>query len=488
MPGPSGLPAVSIVVATYNRSRSLRCTLEAIRLQRLEDWEVIVVGDACTDDTEAVVRSFEDTRFRFVNLEYNTGEQAGPNNVGLALASASLVAFCNHDVLWLPEHLEVMRQTMLVEDADLTFGIEAAIGGDTPLPLDWATLELALIGAARRGRWTPALVEEGTVPASNMLFRTDALRRLRGWRRAIDCWSEPSQDLLFRAWRAGLRIRGCNRITVVTAPSGFRRGSYVGNRADEQEWLLGQLPDPALPSKLAAQALETNATFEARRGRRPALAVRGAALLLGHLGIDPRALWFRAVRGLRRGGYVEKLRQIRGLPRSIRTGPLLAGVRYDTVQRACAVTLDEEVGFAAGGDGARLLAFGWSRPDAEGVWNDGPEAELLVGITACPEEHEELAIDLWLRPFLGTGQAARAVEVRVGDQVVDHWDLNATDGWHRRIEVAMLDQMPGPIRLGFTFANTESPSQLGLSDDARQLAMGLLRLRVSLPGSGRAAC
>ena len=45
-------------------------------------WELWVVGDACTDDTEQVVDSFGDERIHFVNLDRNVGEQSGPNNEG----------------------------------------------------------------------------------------------------------------------------------------------------------------------------------------------------------------------------------------------------------------------------------------------------------------------------------------------------------------------------------------------------------------------
>jgi glycosyltransferase involved in cell wall biosynthesis len=71
--------------------------------QTLADWELIVVGDRCTDDTEVVVRGFPDPRIRFVNLERNFGEQSVPNNEGVRLAQGRFIAYLNHDDLWLPE-------------------------------------------------------------------------------------------------------------------------------------------------------------------------------------------------------------------------------------------------------------------------------------------------------------------------------------------------------------------------------------------------
>lgn len=480
-PGP---PAISIVTATYDRSRALRCTIEAILRQRFTAWELIVVGDQCTDDTPEVVASFEDPRIRYVELTRNTGEQAGPNNVGIALARAPLIAFCNHDVIWLPHHLELLHETMLVEDADMVFGVEAAIAGDAPLPMRWADLRIALFGVAPNGRWTPSRLNPGTVPASAMLFRAEVLRALRGWRRAAACHSEPSQDLVFRAWRAGYRLRAVNWVTSVTPPSGFRSDSYVGNRAEEHEWLLAQLDDPDMAVELAAQALETNAAVEARRGPDPTRLVRAVAWSLAHLGIDPRAVWFRVVRRYRRGGYLEHLRRHRGLPPMGAPGPTLAAMRYSMVRAACSVPLGEIVEFAGGAGGARHLAAGWSRPDAEGVWNDGPTATLLlrpdgVDRVAVDDARRELAVDLWLRPFVGHGDGVRDVEVSVGGALHDTWRLTADDGGHRRVAVPVRALRGGLLEIGFRFGSTASPQELGLSDDPRQLAMGLLRMQVS---------
>ena len=48
-------PLVSVILATYNRSRVLAHAIESVRRSTLTDWELIVVGDHCTDDTAAVV-------------------------------------------------------------------------------------------------------------------------------------------------------------------------------------------------------------------------------------------------------------------------------------------------------------------------------------------------------------------------------------------------------------------------------------------------
>lgn len=62
-------PKVNIIVATYNRSNVLVHAIESVKCSTPTEWEMLVVGDACTDDTAEVVAGFHDTRIRFVNLE-----------------------------------------------------------------------------------------------------------------------------------------------------------------------------------------------------------------------------------------------------------------------------------------------------------------------------------------------------------------------------------------------------------------------------------
>lgn len=67
-------PLVSVIMATYNRSNILPYAVRCVLSQTLTDWELLVVGDACTDDTEAVMGTFTDQRVRFINLPQNVGE------------------------------------------------------------------------------------------------------------------------------------------------------------------------------------------------------------------------------------------------------------------------------------------------------------------------------------------------------------------------------------------------------------------------------
>ena len=110
-------PHLSELSSTPCGSNVLRLVIETVRRQSVEDWEWIIVGDACTDDTADVVAAFRDPRIRFLNLARGYGEQSGPHNEAYPLARAGYVAYLSHDDLWLPDHLEVTLAALQVTGA-----------------------------------------------------------------------------------------------------------------------------------------------------------------------------------------------------------------------------------------------------------------------------------------------------------------------------------------------------------------------------------
>lgn len=73
-------PRVTVIIPTYNWSTVLPHAIGSALDQTLYDFELLVIGDGCTDDTEHVVTGIKDPRVRWINLPSNTGHQSGPNN------------------------------------------------------------------------------------------------------------------------------------------------------------------------------------------------------------------------------------------------------------------------------------------------------------------------------------------------------------------------------------------------------------------------
>ena len=97
---------VSIIMPSYNTGRFLAKTLESVFGQTYENWELLLVDDASTDDTEEAVSPFlADPRVRFLKNETTRGA-AESRNRALREAKGKYIAFLDSDDLWAPEKLE----------------------------------------------------------------------------------------------------------------------------------------------------------------------------------------------------------------------------------------------------------------------------------------------------------------------------------------------------------------------------------------------
>jgi len=102
------VPFFSVVIPVFNRARLLKSALASVRAQTCDDYEVIVVDDGSTDDPESVVNSLADPRIRFLRQDNRGGGAA--RNAGIDAARGRFVALLDSDDVFLPDHLETMRQ------------------------------------------------------------------------------------------------------------------------------------------------------------------------------------------------------------------------------------------------------------------------------------------------------------------------------------------------------------------------------------------
>src|SRR5262245_27393762 len=76
-------PPFSVVMATYNRGRHILPTIQSVIQQSFQHFELLIIGDRCTDDTEAVISPFLSERIRWRNQREHKGSQSSPNNAGI---------------------------------------------------------------------------------------------------------------------------------------------------------------------------------------------------------------------------------------------------------------------------------------------------------------------------------------------------------------------------------------------------------------------
>ena len=97
---------VSVITITHNRARLIGETISSVLAQTHADLEHLIVDDGSTDDTEAVVRSFGDSRLRYLRLPHGGGQLSRLRARALAEARHDWIAFIDSDDLWLARKLE----------------------------------------------------------------------------------------------------------------------------------------------------------------------------------------------------------------------------------------------------------------------------------------------------------------------------------------------------------------------------------------------
>jgi glycosyltransferase involved in cell wall biosynthesis len=224
-------PRVTVILATYNWSSVLRYSTSSVLRQTYADFELLVVGDGCTDNSENVVRGFGDGRVRWINLLENTKHQSGPNNEGLRQARGEIIAYIGHDDLWLPHHLDVMVRAYDEAGTDLAYSLCSNVPPNSPF--GWPAIPRPHAGSFA----SPVC----------MTHRKRVTEQIGGWRnyRELPSSTSPDVELWQRAAAAGLRLTFVPRLTGIKFPASWRRDVYRTRPCHEQAaWSEAMQKDP----------------------------------------------------------------------------------------------------------------------------------------------------------------------------------------------------------------------------------------------------
>ena len=137
-----GSPLVSVCIYTYNRA-DLLCerALPSVLRQTYQNWEAVIVGDGCTDDTAERIAALGDERIRFSNRATNGPYSADPLERSLSAGTFAAneafeqsrgrwIACQNDDDDWTEDHLAVLLAEAQRTHAELVYGrMRVAIHG-----------------------------------------------------------------------------------------------------------------------------------------------------------------------------------------------------------------------------------------------------------------------------------------------------------------------------------------------------------------------
>ena len=102
---------VSIIIPTYNRAYCIERSVRSVLAQTYQEFELLIVDDGSSDNTQDVIKSIEDERVRYILMPENKGVAAARNE-GIRQAAYKYIAFQDSDDVWKPDKLEKQMQAL----------------------------------------------------------------------------------------------------------------------------------------------------------------------------------------------------------------------------------------------------------------------------------------------------------------------------------------------------------------------------------------
>jgi glycosyltransferase involved in cell wall biosynthesis len=288
-------PLVTVIIPTYNRSAALPYAIGSVLDQTMRDFELLVVGDGCTDDSAEVVAAIGDPRVRWINLPANVGHQAAPNNRGLEEARGEFVAYLGHDDLWLAHHLQCTTDALRQSGAGVAHSLLMNVSPGQPVGMP--VMPLPGVGSA----------------PSCAVYRRSVTGKIGGWRdyRRLDV--SPEVDLFRRAEAAGFETAFVPRLSAIKFPALTRKDVYRDNPCHEQSlWLQRIRSDPDFEATYLARMIASDQAVRAVPMRR--------MLRLFAQALKERLAWrmtrrsgYKAILWMRRGAGIDLQKRYKGL-------------------------------------------------------------------------------------------------------------------------------------------------------------------------------
>ena len=115
-------PLVSIITPSFNSEKFIASTIRSVQDQTYSNWELLIVDDCSTDNTERIVADFtqNDNRIKFYKLTKNSGAGVARNQA-VQMAGGKFIAFLDSDDVWKPEKLSKQTNYLISNNLPFTF-------------------------------------------------------------------------------------------------------------------------------------------------------------------------------------------------------------------------------------------------------------------------------------------------------------------------------------------------------------------------------
>ena len=113
-------PFFSIILPTFNQANFLKKSIESVFNQSYKNWELIIIDNYSSDETEKVINFFKDSRVRSYKIR-NKNILAKSRNLGIKKSKSDWICFIDSDDTWYPKKLEVTKNFIDQNRGDLFY-------------------------------------------------------------------------------------------------------------------------------------------------------------------------------------------------------------------------------------------------------------------------------------------------------------------------------------------------------------------------------
>jgi glycosyltransferase involved in cell wall biosynthesis len=234
-------PFISVIIPTFNRLDLLKETVESVRNQTFNDFEIVVVNDGSTDGTGEWLRAQKDV----CALEQENSGIATSRNNGAAVARGAWLAFLDHDDLWQREKLRIQAD-YLRENSDvaLVAARHVRLGKKYRKPRQPTWI---------KGDLLVKEFSESFIHTSSVMIRKDVFNEIKGF---------PPRYRFADEFDVWLKIAAAYPIAYVDEPLVFIRfheantsHNRLGVRSDTYDILLKQYNPARIPVPIFLRTL-----------------------------------------------------------------------------------------------------------------------------------------------------------------------------------------------------------------------------------------
>lgn len=251
---------VSIVIPTYNHANFIGRALRSVVDQTYNDWEALVIDNCSQDNTDEIVKSFDDSRIRLLKIN-NSGVIAASRNMGMREARGKWIAFLDSDDCWYPTKLERCV-------AHLSKGLDLVCHGER-----WVAdrrMRSVFYGPNRRASYKSLLFDGNCFSTSAVVVGRERVAEVGGFREDHDIITAEDYDLWMRLARNGIKIEFVSEILGECHLHGGNESRVVQRSMDALlrvvQWHVAQIKDRSLIQRLRIRRRDAIIYYSGARG------------------------------------------------------------------------------------------------------------------------------------------------------------------------------------------------------------------------------